>query len=87
MRAGTPATCRGPSPHRYLEASALAFADRNRYVGDNTPRALLDELLSHGFAAERACQVDPADALAKPVAPGVPDGSYGRCATAAPAAG
>ena len=32
--------------HRYLEASALAFADRNRYVGDNTPRALLDELLS-----------------------------------------
>ena len=37
--------------HRYLEASALAFADRNRYVGDNTPRALLDELLNQRFAA------------------------------------
>ena len=48
--------------HRYLEASALAFADRNRYVGDDTPRALLDELLSQGFARERACLIDPAQA-------------------------
>src|SRR5512133_1558688 len=71
--------------HRYLEASALAFADRNRYVGDNTPRGLLDELLSQGFARERACLIDPAKALIKPVAPGVPDGSYDRCAVAAPA--
>jgi gamma-glutamyltranspeptidase/glutathione hydrolase len=69
--------------HRYLEASALAFADRNRYVGDDTPRALLDELLSDGFAGERACQIDPTQALVKPVAPGVPDGSYASCATAA----
>jgi gamma-glutamyltranspeptidase/glutathione hydrolase len=72
--------------HRYLEASALAFADRNRYVGDNTPRALLDELLKQKFARERACQIDPAQALTKPVAPGVPDGSYDKCAIAAPAA-
>ena len=71
--------------HRYLEASALAFADRNRYVGDNTPRALLDELLSQGFARERACKIDPARALTKPVAPGVPDGSYAQCPVAAPA--
>jgi gamma-glutamyltranspeptidase/glutathione hydrolase len=71
--------------HRYLEASALAFADRNRYVGDNTRRTLLDELLSQGFARERACLIDPELALAKPVAPGVPDGSYDRCAIAAPA--
>ena len=71
--------------HRYLEASALAFADRNRYVGDNTPRALLDELLNQGFAGERACLIDPAQALAKPVAPGVPDGAYNQCAVAAPA--
>ena len=69
--------------HRYLEASALAFADRNRYVGDNTPRALLDELLTDGFATERACLIDPAHALVKPVAPGVPDGSYGGCTAAA----
>ena len=58
--------------HLYLEASALAFADRNRYVGDNTPRALLDQLLSQRFANQRACVIDPAHALPKPVAPGVP---------------
>ncbi|WP_344610704.1 gamma-glutamyltransferase [Dactylosporangium salmoneum] len=68
--------------HRYLEASALAFADRNRYVGDYTPRPLLDALLTDGFAGERACLIDPAKALAKPVQPGVPDGRYQRCATA-----
>ncbi|BCJ74776.1 gamma-glutamyltranspeptidase [Catellatospora sp. IY07-71] len=70
--------------HHYLESSALAFADRNRYVGDHTPRALLDELLSDGFAKERACQINPAQALVKPVAPGQPDGSYTGCATVAP---
>jgi gamma-glutamyltranspeptidase / glutathione hydrolase len=70
--------------HRYLEASALAFADRNRYVGDDTRHAVLDELLSQGFARERACLIDPAHALTKPVGAGVPDGSY-QCATAAPA--
>ena len=69
--------------HRYLEASALAFADRNRYVGDNTPRRLLDELLNQRFARERGCLIDPTQALTKPVAPGVPDGSYDRCAIAA----
>ncbi|HEV7898042.1 MAG TPA: gamma-glutamyltransferase [Planosporangium sp.] len=71
---------RADALHRYLEASALAFADRNRYVGDYTPRATLDQLLSDGFAGERACLIDPAHALPKPVAPGVPDGSYGGCA-------
>jgi gamma-glutamyltranspeptidase/glutathione hydrolase len=65
--------------HHYLEASALAFADRNRYVGDGTPRALLDQLLTPGFGKERACLIDPAHALAKPVAPGNPDGSYHGC--------
>jgi gamma-glutamyltranspeptidase/glutathione hydrolase len=65
--------------HHYLEASALSFADRNRYVGDGTPRALLDQLLTPGFAKERACLIDPAHALAKPVAPGNPDGSYHGC--------
>jgi gamma-glutamyltranspeptidase/glutathione hydrolase len=68
--------------HLYLEASALAFADRNRYVGDGTPQPVLDELLSGGFAKERRCLINPASALAKPVAPGVPDGSYSTCAQA-----
>ncbi|MGW5668110.1 gamma-glutamyltransferase [Micromonospora sp. NPDC003776] len=71
--------------HRYLEASALAFADRNRYVGDHTPPSLLRELLTDAYAAERACLIDPSAALPKPIAPGVPDGAYGGCA-AAPAA-
>lgn len=68
--------------HRYLEASALAFADRNRYVGDHTPRRLLDALLTNGFAAERACRIDPLRAATKPVPPGDPDGRYDTCATA-----
>jgi gamma-glutamyltranspeptidase/glutathione hydrolase len=66
--------------HRYLEAGALAFADRNRYVGDSDVVDVpLGELLSDGFAAERACLIDPAAALPKPVAPGVPDGDYATC--------
>jgi gamma-glutamyltranspeptidase / glutathione hydrolase len=65
--------------HRYLEASALAFADRNRYVGDKTPRPQLDELLSQGFARERACLIKPTSVLPKPVPPGVLDGTYHRC--------
>jgi gamma-glutamyltranspeptidase / glutathione hydrolase len=73
--------------HHYLEASALAFADRNAYVGDSDFIDVpLDELLSDGFAGERACQIDPDQALAKPVAPGQPDGDYSGCAPAGTAA-
>jgi gamma-glutamyltranspeptidase/glutathione hydrolase len=56
--------------HRYLESSALAFADRNRYVGANTPRRVLDKLISDSWAGQRACQINPAKALVKPVPPG-----------------
>ncbi|MFI5733707.1 gamma-glutamyltransferase [Kribbella sp. NPDC051587] len=70
--------------HSYLEASALAFADRGAYVGDpayvDVPQ---QELLSRGFGAERSCLIDPAKASAKPLAPGVPDGSYGSCGATA----
>jgi gamma-glutamyltranspeptidase / glutathione hydrolase len=65
--------------HHYLEASALAFADRNRYVGDGTPRQVLEELLSDGYAKERACLISPDTAMTKPVAPGEPDGLYADC--------
>ncbi|MFG3301842.1 gamma-glutamyltransferase [Micromonospora chersina] len=68
--------------HHYLEASALSFADRNRYVGDHTQRSVLRELLSDAYAKERACLIDPSVALPKPVAPGVPDGAYGGCSAA-----
>jgi gamma-glutamyltranspeptidase/glutathione hydrolase len=57
--------------HHYLEAGALAFADRAKYVGD--PRYVdvpLPTLLSDKYAAERACSLDPAKASVKPVAAG-----------------
>jgi gamma-glutamyltranspeptidase/glutathione hydrolase len=57
--------------HHYLEASALAFADRGKYLGDP---AFVDvpvkRLLDDRFAAERACSLDPAKAATKPVAAG-----------------
>jgi gamma-glutamyltranspeptidase/glutathione hydrolase len=66
--------------HHYLEAGALAFADRNAYVGDaDVIDVPLDELLSDGFAGERACLINPAQALPKPVAAGTPDGDYAPC--------
>ena len=62
--------------HRYLEATRLAFADRNRFIGDP---AFVDvpqrQLLSDRFARQRACLIDPAHALTSPVAPGDPNGS------------
>ncbi|MFI7616534.1 gamma-glutamyltransferase [Nonomuraea terrae] len=64
--------------HEYLEASRLAYADRGQYVGD-IPGVPLDELLSDGFAKERACLIDER-AMPHPAAPGSPDGSYGPCA-------
>ncbi len=66
--------------HDYLESSRLAFADRNRYVGDpDQVRVPLTELLSAGFAGERSCLVDPRRAATTPVAPGAPDGNYHGC--------
>ncbi|GAA5188316.1 gamma-glutamyltransferase [Rugosimonospora acidiphila] len=66
----------------YLQASALAFADRNRYVGDYTPRSELNSLLTNDFGRQRACLVDQAHALPTPIGPGVP-GANGRCTPSA----
>jgi len=76
--AATYRTDRTQAQHRYLEASALAFADRGKYVGAPAAMApgVLDQLLSQPFAAERACRIDPARAASKPVLAGTPDGSY-----------
>ncbi|WP_436491737.1 gamma-glutamyltransferase [Actinokineospora sp. HUAS TT18] len=56
--------------HHYLEASKLAFADRNRYIGDpafvNVPQ---DRLLSDAHAALRACLISPTSVLPAPTAP------------------
>lgn len=57
--------------HHYLEASALAYADRGKYLGDP---AFVDvptkRLLDDRFAAERACFLNPTKAATKPVAAG-----------------
>ena len=60
--------------HHYLESTRLAFADRNRYIGDpafvNVPQ---QALLSDNFARQRACLIDPTHAWTSPVAPGDPN--------------
>jgi gamma-glutamyltranspeptidase / glutathione hydrolase len=62
--------------HHYLESTRLAFADRNRFVGDpafvDVPLA---QLLSDSFGLQRACLIDPTHALTSPVPPGDPNGS------------
>ncbi|MCD0481425.1 gamma-glutamyltransferase [Streptacidiphilus sp. ASG 303] len=59
--------------HRFLEASRIAFADRNRWVGD--PRfsdVPTRELLSQRYADSRACLITPDHVLTSPLAPGDP---------------
>lgn len=66
--------------HHYLEASALAFADRNAYVGDPAfVRVPQRDLLSDAYAAERACALDEHHAADKPVAAGDVTSYDGRC--------
>jgi len=62
--------------HRYLEASRLAYADRNRWVGDPDYEWVpLHNLLSKEFASERRCLIGPI-AATSPVAPGSPFPPY-----------
>src|SRR5690606_31758005 len=61
--------------HQFSEAAATAFADRNRYVGDVTD-VPVKELLSKGFAHERAQLFDPSQAQPRPIPFGFPDGDY-----------
>ncbi|MGY2873786.1 gamma-glutamyltranspeptidase / glutathione hydrolase [Marmoricola sp. URHA0025 HA25] len=57
--------------HHYLEASALAFADRGKYVGDPAyVHVPLQQLLSDQYAATRACLINPTLAMTKPIAAG-----------------
>ncbi|GAA1122308.1 gamma-glutamyltransferase [Kitasatospora arboriphila] len=72
--------------HRFLEASRIAFADRNRWVGDPAAQPVpTDRLLSPAFAAARACLLDPGRALTSPLAPGDPY-HPAACGSAGPAA-
>lgn len=61
----------GRSLHLYLEASARAFADRGKYIGD--PRHVkvpTSTLLSQRFANSRRCTIDANKASTRPVAAG-----------------
>jgi gamma-glutamyltranspeptidase / glutathione hydrolase len=64
---------------QYIEASRLAYADRNAYVGDpdfvNVP---LSGLLDPGFAATRRCLIG-ATAATSPVAAGSPFAPFPGC--------
>ncbi|WP_395293430.1 gamma-glutamyltransferase [Kitasatospora hibisci] len=74
--------------HHLLDASRIAFADRNRWVGDPAFNDVpVRELLSERYAASRACLINPDRALTSPLAPGDPR-HPARCADtgAAPAA-
>jgi gamma-glutamyltranspeptidase/glutathione hydrolase len=64
---------------QYLEASRLAYADRNAYVGD--PQFVdvpLSGLLNPDFAATRRCLIGDT-ALSSPVAAGNPFGPFHPC--------
>ena len=68
--------------HHVLEASRLAFADRNAYLGDPAFSDVpLAGLLSDGFAAERRASIGPR-AAEGPVPPGDPYPHEGRRAPA-----
>ncbi|MFF8846291.1 gamma-glutamyltransferase [Streptomyces sp. NPDC015127] len=67
--------------HHYVEAGRIAFADRNRWVGDPAFSDVpTKELLSKEFAKERACLIRPDAALTSPLAPGDPRGPGQGCA-------
>jgi gamma-glutamyltranspeptidase/glutathione hydrolase len=69
--------------YRYLEASKLAFADRNQYVGDpDVVKVPLRGLLSKDFARRRAAAIGTMAAPA-PVAAGNPWAFDGGAAAAA----
>lgn len=74
--------------HHYFEATALAYADRGKFVGDpafvDVPTEILTDKL---FGVDRACAVNPEQAAEKPVAPGDIEGYDGVCpaATSEPA--
>jgi gamma-glutamyltranspeptidase / glutathione hydrolase len=70
--------------HYYLEASKLAYADRNRYIADpryvDAPGGDWERMLDPGYLAYRAALIG-SDAMDE-AAPGDPGGDYSRYGTA-----
>jgi len=60
--------------HLIAEAQKLAYADRNRYIGDPDFVSLPSGLLDDGYLATRAKLISPTRAMAKPK-PGTPPGA------------
>jgi gamma-glutamyltranspeptidase/glutathione hydrolase len=68
---------------QYLEASRLAFADRNAYIGDSDYVDVPQHgLLDPSYAATRSCLITD-HALSSPAAPGNPYPPYGGCGSTA----
>ena len=68
---------RAAALYQYLEASRLAFADRNAYIGDSSFVDVPQHgLLDPAYAATRRCLIQ-GTALTSPVAPGNPYPPYG----------
>lgn len=79
-------TAKPAALHHYLEASALAFADRGKYLGDPAFADVPTEALTDPvFGKERACAIDPGTAAIKPV-PAGDVASYDGACTVSPAA-
>ena len=73
--------------HHYLESTALAFADRGKYLGDRAyVHVPLHQLLSDTFAKERACNISETTAMTKPVPPGDVHTADGQCDSASASA-
>ncbi|MFI0909193.1 gamma-glutamyltransferase [Streptomyces abikoensis] len=73
--------------HRYIEASRIAFADRNRWVGDPAFESVpVQGLLSQRFADSRVCLIKDDAVLTSPLAPGDPRRPGRACATGGRAA-
>ena len=68
---------------QYLEASRLAFADRNAYIGDSDYVDVPQHgLLDPAYAATRSCLITD-HALSSPAAPGDPYQPYSGCNSSA----
>jgi gamma-glutamyltranspeptidase/glutathione hydrolase len=70
--------------HLIAEAQKLAYADRNRYIGDPDFVTVPDGLLDDGYLAQRRALIDPQRAADKPKAgepPGLKRQSFGVDAT------
>lgn len=66
------------SIHLMADAQNLAFADRNRYMGDaDFAEVPLEGLLDKGYADERRQLLNTDRALPVPAAPGLPAGAQG----------